>query len=132
MKKVVILLIIISILLTAGCKTLKPRAVLYTKIEDNPIKDGESTKLILEARNIGKSEINGYFNITPENFELVSVNYEGQKEFKILPGESVQKNYELTGATQITKSGVTIKIDLLSLNNTKITDTRELVLYIEK
>ncbi len=137
-KKEVVRLLFIVLVFTSlfliGCeKEETPKVKVAVKLEESPILNGETTNLILEVRNVGSRELNGRFNVTPEDSELVLVSYAGEETFRIISGESVKKSYELTGKTRTYETGVQIKVDLIDLgNNSVLYSNDDLVLYVKK
>lgn len=131
--KGVFILLLLVLFLSACDKEEKPKVRVSAKLEEEFILDGEKTNLILEVRNIGALELNGKFTITPEDSDIVQVNYAGDETFKIISGESIKKSYELTGKTKTYEIGVQLKIELIDLNNNSVLYSNEnLVLYIRK
>lgn len=129
----IMILLVLSIFLLACEKEETPKVKVTVDLEDNPISDGDTTNLILEVRNVGGLELNGRFDIIPEDPEFVEVSYAGDETFKIISGESIKKSYELTGITRTYEIGVKIKIDLVDLSNNSILYTNEdIVLYIRR
>jgi hypothetical protein len=133
-KRVVgVLFLIILVLIVACKKDDTPKVKVTSELEDEFILDGEHTNLILEARNVGDVVLNGKFVITPEDSDIVNVSYAGDETFKILPGESIKKSYDLTGNTKTYETGVKLKIELIDLNNnTVLWSDEDLVLYIKQ
>jgi len=132
-KGLFILFLLVVLFLSACEKEEKPKVRVSAKLEEEFILDGEKTNLILEVRNIGAIELNGKFTVTPEDSDIVQVNYAGEETFKIISGESIKKSYELTGKTKTYETGVQLNIELIDLNNNSVLYSNdELILYIKR
>jgi len=133
-KEILCVVFLLVLILIVGCqKEESPKVKVSARLEKNPIKDGENTSLILEVKNIGAVEVHGKFEIRPEDTEFVQVKYSGEEEFKIISGESIIKNYQLTGTTRTIETGVKLTINLIDLNNdTVIYSNEDNVLYIRR
>ncbi len=122
MRKIFILLLLLTIL---GCSAQeKPSAtILAAKLQPADIPSGQTTDLVLDAKNNGDIPVTIYFNVTSELPEKVSFQYPQQLEYLLQPGETTGKKI-----VKVTASSGTVRTDYLitiTLSDAKTSDVFE-------
>jgi hypothetical protein len=106
------------VLLLAGCaketSDSGSKADLTAVLEKSTIKNGGTTSIVMTAKNTGDNAIVAFFDVVPEDSNLVKVTYESRKDFTLGPGESITRRYSIEGHTNIRASEVLLSINLTS------------------
>tara|TARA_Y100000310_G_scaffold334456_1_gene414281 strand:+ start:14538 stop:14942 length:405 start_codon:yes stop_codon:yes gene_type:complete len=103
MKKLIVILVLICLFLIACNKEPEESATFLSAIlEPSTITSGESTDLILDARNNGDLPITLNYKVTSESEDRVSFQYPQQLAYPLQPGETTGNKIVKVSATSDT------------------------------
>jgi len=132
-KIIFVILAFLLILSLTGCKEKKPSALISTSMfRDSEIKSGETTDLILDARNTGDIPVSVKFSIVTESPEKVVLTTQSQLEFTLQPSETTgNKIVKVKGITNTISTSYLITVSLIDPKG-NLFDKKNLILKVNK
>ena len=136
MRKNIIILftVVIVIIFLVGCREVeKPSAVIITTLLRNPeIKSGETTDLILDAKNNGEVPVTVNFTVETDGSEKVKFEYTANLEYTLQPLETTGNTIIKVTATSDTISTSYLINVFLTNPQGKQFDKRSVILTVKK
>ncbi len=132
-KLVFIILAFLLILGLTACQEKKPSASISTALfRDFEIKSGETTDLILDARNTGEIPVTVKFNLATESPENVKLVIQSPLEFTLQSGETTgNKIVKVNAVTKTISTSYLVTITLTDPEG-KPLDNKNLILKVNK
>ncbi|MCK5283000.1 MAG: hypothetical protein KAK00_06330 [Nanoarchaeota archaeon] len=135
MKRTIIF-VFLALLLIFGltaCQEKKPTASISTALfRDSEIKSGDTTDLILDARNTGEIPVYVKFNLATESPDKVQLAVQSSLEFTLQPGETTgNKIVKVTGVTDTISTSYLVTVSLADAEG-KLFDNKNLILKVNK
>lgn len=115
--KILSVILILSLFIS-GCNVIT--GDVTADLEDNDIRNGETTKFTISGKNTGNQAINVIFSIIPEDPAMIKISYSGSLESNLQPEEETTKVLGVQGFTQYTSSEYTIEVQLINKDNGKV------------
>ena len=122
--KYVIFVLIFAALLLQGCGgDNKVTGQATAELEDNALRNGCETTLIVNGKNTGKVAADLILRIIPEDADKVKVTYPGSLEDTLQPGEDIgTKRVKVQGFTAYSVTKYWIKIQLINKETEEVLD----------
>jgi len=130
---VLLILIVALIYLFIQNTSSSIKGELSANLDSNSIASGKSTFLTVSYKNTGDSIINAKFSVTADDSQAVSVQYpdESLLSFKLYPGDSVSRRFNVTGTTKAVRTDYQIAVFVLGDNET-IVSSENIILSVKK
>lgn len=130
---VLLILIVALIYLFIQNTSSSIKGELSANLDSNSIVSGKSTFLAVSYKNTGDSIINAKFSVTADDSQAVSVQYpdESLLSFKLYPGDSVSRRFNVTGTTKAVRTDYQIAVFVLGDNET-IVSSENIILSVKK
>ena len=131
-KFIIGIITFLLILSLVGCEK-KPTASISTALfRSSEIKSGDTTDLILDARNTGEIPVYVKFSLATESPEKVQLTIQGALEFTLQPGETTgNKIVKVAGVTDTISTSYLVTVSLTDAEG-KLFDNKNLILKVNK
>lgn len=136
MKKIVLgILLILALFTLVGCLKLekKPSTVILTALlRNSEIGTGETTDLILDAKNNGEVPVTVKFTVTTDGPEKVRFEYSANLEYALQPLETTgNKIVKVTGTSDTISTSYLISVFLTDPEGNQF-DKKDVILQVKK
>ncbi|MBU0650561.1 hypothetical protein KKC59_01475 [bacterium] len=133
MKKILIVFLTIALVLSlVGCEKKSSASISTALFRSPEMRSGDTTDLILDARNTGEIPVYVKFNLATESPEKVQLIIQSPLEFTLQPGETTgNKIVKVTGATNTISTSYLVTVSLTDADG-KLFDNKNLILKVNK
>lgn len=119
--KILSILFLALILVISSCSN-QITGDITLDIEDDNIKNGETTKITVSGKNTGNEVIDTKLEISHNAGSMLQVTYLGSLEEILYPGDGTTKVLNIKGYTQYTSGEYTIEAKLINKANGFVLD----------
>ena len=134
MKKITLILMLLSLVLISAC-SMEPTATgkVTAELDDSKIKNMQTTNMDATLTNTGKEKIVGQFEFITDAPQSVTIMYPDSEllKFELMPGDSITRSLEVQASTSIEKSYYKITV-IARLSDGTVLDTGNDVLVVKK
>lgn len=128
-----ILIVALIYLFMQNASSSGVKGELSANLDSNSISSGKSTFLLVSYKNIGDTIMNAKFSVSADDSQAVSVEYpdESLLSFKLYPGDSVSRRFNVTGTTKAVRTDYQISVSVLGDNETTLS-SENIILSVKK